>query len=105
MARFDVYLNPGAHGSTTPYLVDVQSDLLDVLDSRVVIPLQSLEHFLKVKLPTQLTPVLQVNGKDYVLETPKMGSVPNRILKNSITSLSDQQETIIGALDFLFQGY
>jgi toxin CcdB len=76
-----------------------------VLDSRVVIPLQSLEHFLKVKLPTQLTPVLQVNGKDYVLETPKMGSVPNRILKNSITSLSDQQETIIGALDFLFQGY
>jgi toxin CcdB len=105
VARFDVYPNPGAHASTTPYLLDVQSNLLDGLDSRMVIPLRSLEHFAKVKLPTRLTPVLQINGKDYFLETPKMGAVPNRILKNSAASLSDQQEQITGALDCLFQGY
>jgi toxin CcdB len=105
MARFDVYPNPGAHASTTPYLLDVQTGLLDGLDSRVVIPLRSLAHFAKVKLPTRLTPVLQVNGQDYLLETPKMGSVPARILKNSVASLSEQQEHITGALDFLFQGY
>ncbi len=105
MARFDVYPNPGAHASTTPYLLDVQTGLLDGLDSRVVIPLRSLAHFAKVKLPTRLTPVLQVNGQDYLLETPKMGSVPGRILKNSVASLSAQQEHITGALDFLFQGY
>ncbi|MBK7051488.1 MAG: CcdB family protein [Rhodoferax sp.] len=105
MARFDVYPNPGAHASTTPYLLDVQTGLLDGLDSRVVIPLRSLAHFAKVKLPTRLTPVLQVNGQDYLLETPKMGSVPGRILKNSVASLSEQQEHITGALDFLFQGY
>jgi len=29
MARFDVYANPGSHAVTTPYLLDVQSDLLD----------------------------------------------------------------------------
>ena len=45
MARFDVYANPGGHAETTPYLLDVQSDLLDGLDSRMVIPLRSLEHF------------------------------------------------------------
>jgi toxin CcdB len=105
MARFDVYPNPGAHCSTTPYLLDVQSDLLDGLDSRVVIPLRSLEHFAKVKLPTQLTPVLTINGKDYLLETPKMGAVPKHILKNLVASLSAQQDQITGALDFLFQGY
>jgi toxin CcdB len=105
MARFDVYPNPGAHCSTTPYLLDVQSDLLDGLDSRVVIPLRSLEHFAKVKLPTRLTPVLKINGKDYLLETPKMGAVPTRILKHVVISLSDQQDQITGALDFLFQGY
>ena len=105
MARFDVYSNPGAHASTTPYLLDVQSNLLDGLDSRMVIPLRSLEHFAKVKLPTRLTPVFHINGKDYLLETPKMGAVPNRILKGSVASLSDQQELIAGALDFLFQGY
>jgi toxin CcdB len=105
MARFDIYPNPGAHASTTPYLLDVQSDLLDALDSRMVIPLRSLDHFAKVKLPTRLTPVVRVDDKDYLLETPKMGAVPNRVLKNSVSSLSGQQEQIIAALDFLFQGY
>lgn len=105
MARFDVYPNPGAHANTTPYLLDVQSDLLDGLDSRMVIPLRSLEHFAKVKLPARLTPVLQVHGKDYLLETPKMGAVAQRILKISVASLAQEQDQIMGALDFLFQGY
>lgn len=105
MARFDVYANPGSHSNTTPYLLDVQSDLLDGLGSRMVIPLRSLEHYAKVKLPTRLTPVLQVNGKDYLLETPKMGAVPQRILKTSLASLADDQDQITDALDFLFQGY
>ena len=51
MARFDVYANPGSHAGTTPYLLDVQSDLLNSLDTKMVIPLRSLKHFPKVKLP------------------------------------------------------
>ncbi len=105
MARFDVYPNPGALSRTTPYLLDVQSDLLDGLDSRMVVPLRSLEHFAQVKLPTRLTPVLQVNDKSYLLETPKMGAVPQRILKTAVACLAEAQEQITGALDFLFQGY
>lgn len=105
MARFDVYANPGAHASTTPYLLDVQSNLLDALDSRMVIPLRSLEHFAQVKLPTRLTPVLSIQGKEYLLETPKMGAVPRRVLKDCVASLNDEQARITAALDFLFQGY
>ncbi len=105
MARFDVYANPGAQAKTTPYLLDVQSDLLDNLDSRIVIPLRGMEHFAKVKLPTRLTPVLSVNGRDYLLETPKMAAVPLRILKAPLASLAAAQAEITGALDFLFQGY
>lgn len=105
MARFDVYPNPGAHASTTPYLLDVQSDLLDGLDSRMMIPLRNLEHFPKVKLPTRLTPVLAIKGKDFLLETPKMGAVPQRILKSPVASLAAEQASITAALDFLFQGF
>lgn len=105
MARFDVYENPGSHVATTPYLLDVQSDLLDGLDSRMVVPLRSVAHFPTVKLPTQLTPLLSVAGQDFLLETPKMGAVPKRILKIPVTSLADEQARIISALDFLFQGY
>ena len=105
MARFDVYANPGNHAATTPYLLDVQSDLLDGLDTRMVIPLRSLETFPKVKLSTRLTPILRVQGQDLLLETPKMGAVPQRVLKTPVTSLAGDQTQISVAMDFLFQGY
>lgn len=105
MARFDVYANTGRHAQTTPYLLDVQSDLLDGLDSRIVIPLRTLQHFPSVHLPTRLTPVLTVNGERFLLETPKMGAVPQRLLKSPLATLAGQQATITAALDFLFQGY
>lgn len=105
MARFDVFPNPGVHHRSTPYLLDVQSDLFDGLDSRMVVPLRSLAHFPSVKLPARLTPVLTVAGADYLLETPKMGAVPQRVLKNPVASMAEQQACIMAALDFLFQGY
>ena len=105
MARFDVYANPSRHAHTTPYLLDVQSDLLDGLDSRMVIPLRSLKHFPKVKLSNRLTPVLRIEGDDYLLEKPKMGAVPQRVLKTPVASLAEEQIQIIAAVDFLFQGY
>ena len=105
MARFDVYANPGAHANTTPYLLDVQSGLLDGLDSRVVVPLRSVAHFPRVKLPSRLTPVFTIQGQACLLETPKLGAVPLRVLKQPVVSLTDSQAEITAALDFLFQGY
>ena len=105
MARFDVYANPGSHATTTPYLLDVQSDLLSDLDSRMVIPLRRIDRFPKVKLPTRLTPVLQINAQDYLLETPKMGAIPQRLLKAPVSTLQSEQARITGAMDFLFNGY
>ena len=105
MARFDVYPNPGQHAKTTPYLLDVQSDLLDGLDSRMVIPLRVLASFPKVNLPRRLTPVLTIEGADFLLETPKMGAVPRSLLKYPVVSLVDEHSQITAALDFLFQGF
>jgi len=105
MARFDVFANPGSHAATTPFLLDVQSNLLGGLDTRMVIPLRSLKHFPPVKLPTQLSPVFNIEGQDCLLETPKMAAVPERVLKVPVTSLADEQDRIVAALDFLFQGY
>ena len=105
MARFDVYANPSGHATTTPYLLDVQSDLLDGLDSRMVIPLRRLKAFPKVKLSTRLTPIFTIRGEGFLLETPKMGAVPYRALKSPVASLTQEQGQIMAALDFLFQGY
>jgi len=105
MARFDVYENPGKRAGTTPYLLDVQSNLLDELDTRMVVPLRHLEHFKNIDLPRLLTPVFRVEGQEFLLETPKMGAVPRRLLKSRVTSLEEKRVQIMGALDFLFQGY
>ena len=105
MARFDVFANSGPHAASTPYLLDVQCDLLDGLDSRVVIPLRRLSHFAPVKLPENLMPVFSVNGQDCLLETPKMAAVPLRILKAPVASLAAQQDRVVAAMDFLFNGY
>lgn len=105
MARFDVYVNPSGRTDVTPYLVDVQCNLLDGLDSRVVIPLRRAEHFADVQLPRTLMPVLRVGAQKLLLETPKLAAVPRRVLKQPVASLAQEQELIVAALDFLFQGY
>jgi len=105
VARFDVFRNSGPHAATTPYLLDVQNDLFVGLDSCVVVPLRSLDHFANVRLPERLTPVFRIEGRDCILETPKMAAIPRRLLKKPISTLSHEQSTIMAALDFLFQGY
>ncbi len=105
MARFEVYRNAGPYAATTPYLLDVQSNLLDELESCVVIPMRRLDRFASARLPTLLTPVFDVEGQACLLETPKLAAVPRRLLKDRVTSLASDQSRIAGALDFLFQGY
>jgi toxin CcdB len=105
MARFDVYRNSSATSDDVPYLLDVQSDVLSALDSRVVVPLRRLDRFPAVKLPTNLSPIVVVDGLECVLETPKLAAVPARILKSPMMSLEAQRFEIGAALDFLFQGF
>ena len=68
-------------------------------------PLRALASFPKVNLPRRLTPVLSIEGADFLLETPKMGAVPRSLLKYPVVSLVDEQSQITAALDFLFQGF
>ncbi|GHU35819.1 plasmid maintenance protein CcdB [Betaproteobacteria bacterium] len=106
MARYDVFPNPGASERVTPYLLDVQSDLLDALDSRMVIPLRRARDFPAfAKRPERLLPAMKIGNEVFMLETPKMAAVPARVLKAPFASLAAERERITAALDFLFQGF
>ena len=105
MARFDVCATPGRHADSTPYLLDVQSDLLDGLDSRVVIPLRRRERFPAVPLADRLTPTLSIAGAEFILETPKMGAVPRRALGAPLLSLAAEQARVTAAMEFVFRGF
>ena len=105
MARFDVYANPGRHADSTPYLLDVQSDLLDGLESCVVIPLRRRERFPAVPLADRLTPTVRIEGAEYMLETPKMGAVPRRALGAPLLSLAAERARVTAAMEFVFRGF
>ena len=105
MARFEVFRNSGAHADDVPYLLDVQSDLLHGLDTRVVIPLRRRDRFPASRIPQRLTPVFEIEGIACLLETPKLAAVPRRLLKQPVHSLTAEQAAITGALDFLFHGF
>jgi len=105
MPRFDVYRNSGSQASVTPYLLDVQSDLLQGLETRVVVPLRRRDRFPGTSIPDNLTPTFDIEGIECLLETPKLAAVPLRLLKTPVTSLASKQFEITAALDFLFQGF
>lgn len=104
MAQFDVYRNANpASRARIPYLLDIQSDLLDPLATRVVVPLCKRE-VLRGKLAERLNPVLEIRGRKVAMLTPELAGVPRRMLGERIGNLSDERQSIIAALDLLITG-
>lgn len=99
MARFSVYRNPDATG----FLLDVQANILDHLNTRVVVPLMPLSI---APTPAKgLNPVFNVTGEPMVMVTQFMAAVPTSLLKFPESSLELSRNEITAALDFLLQGF
>ncbi|TXS89485.1 plasmid maintenance protein CcdB [Parahaliea maris] len=99
MARFDIYLNRGGDG----YLLDVQSDLLSGLNTRVVVPLLPRKG---APTPAQrLNPVFLLEGGEVVMATQFLAAVPETELQASIGSLDHAVDEVQAALDMLFLGF
>ena len=104
MAQFAVHKNKNPRTrSIFPFLVDVQSDPLDPLNTRVVIPLSKAVALAK-KPVSNLMPVLTFDGEDYVLVTPQLAGVARSDLGAQAGSLLDERAKIIAAIDFLLMG-
>src|SRR5690554_6874380 len=98
MARYDVFTNPD--GGVAPYLLDVQSDLLDGLNTRIAVPLIRVSAF--PKPATRLHPVFQIEGQAVVMATHLMASVAISELRHPVASLDEEDQAIGAALDMIF---
>ncbi len=104
MAQFSVYANKNAATkSRFPYLLDVQSDLLSELETRVVIPLCP-QRSMKGKPFTVLMPVVEIAGKAHVLITPQLAGIAKKELGTAVADLGAQRGAIVAALDLLVTG-
>lgn len=98
MAQLDVFRTVDGE-----YLVDFQSDLLDHLSTRFVIPLANPNKGPKVA--ERLNPIFTIDGERLALYTQFALTVPETDLKDRITSLSEQRYVIMDAFDLLISGY
>ena len=103
MKQFDVYTNTDSDTNQAyPYFVDVQTELLDALNSRVVIPLTTA---LPDKgLPNNICPKVEIDGEQHYLLTYQITTVSSSFLRKHECSLLLNRTDIINSLDFLISG-
>lgn len=104
MTQFTLYKNEDKSSRKTyPYFVNVQSDLLNDLNSRLVIPLSpgSAVNNTNAK---KLCPIINLDEGTFILLVHQMTSVPRSILKAEITSLKSYRCEIMDAIDMLITG-
>lgn len=104
MAQFSVYknLDPGSKAAY-PYLLDIQSELLHDLSTRVVVPLAPASGMAGKTIKT-LMPVFKLAGKNHVLLTPQLAGIARKQLGDVVADCSSQRDEIIAALDLLISG-
>jgi toxin CcdB len=98
MARFTVHKMLG--GSL---VVNLQSDLLDWAETRVVAPLVLAE---KSPPPAKhLNPIITLDNQQFVLIIQSMAAVRTSALSVAVGDLSDYHDEITRAVDMVFQGF
>lgn len=97
MARFDVFRLSGG------LVVDVQTDLLSGLETRLVMPLLPLGS---APVPaTRLNPVVDFQGDRYALQPQFMSAIAQRHLSKPLGSLDKDYDRVIASLDMIFNGF
>ena len=104
MPQFTVHRNPNPDTQAAyPLLLDVQSDLMAELGTRVVVPLCPASA-MKGGLITTLTPVFEIEGKQYALFTPQLAGISIKQVGAKVTDLAQHRDEIMAALDLLITG-
>jgi toxin CcdB len=104
MPQFSVYRNPNPDSRASfPFLLDVQSDLTADLATRMVAPL-SPASAMRGKIINTLTPLLEIDGKQYAMLTPQLAGVSKKQLGTRVADVAARRDEILAALDLLITG-
>ncbi|MEX2445047.1 MAG: CcdB family protein [Alkalispirochaeta sp.] len=104
MAQFDIHVNTdGKTKGRTPYLLDVQAELLSELATRVVIPLRPRGDQ-EPWIISRLHPIITVGEGRYVAVVSEIAGIPAPILGEIIANAQHQRSEIIAAIDLAITG-
>ena len=104
MAQFDVYANPSkTQRGEIPWMVDIQSDILDKLPTRLVIPL-ALRPNMPAAMPRSLCPIISWNGTTLVALPHLAAQFRVKDLGPVHGNLRPQASQFVDALDAVASG-
>ena len=103
MAQFDVFPNPGRNRERIPYVLDVQSDLLRDLSTRVVVPL-GVPEIVERQYLSALNPLFKVARRQVVMLSTEIAHLPSRLLVRPVGNLEAQRFDILRAIDAVLSG-
>ena len=102
--QYDIYDNPGSRmRDIYPYVVDIQSNLLGSLATRMVIP-PAVATVAPHAVPRQLCPLIAVRGKRLTLMPFEAAPLDKRLLKTRVASAKDSASAIVAAMDAMMSG-
>jgi len=105
MAQFAVHINLNpATKDHYPFLLDIQNQLLDSLDTRLVIPLVLFTKY-ESKPIKELMPIVTIHTKKYLVLTPLQAGIHRKLLGSIVADVSSKRQEIISSLDFLITGF
>jgi len=105
MASYAVFGNPDPRtNGDIPFLLDVQSDLLAILGTRVVVPLYR-KQVAGPQAMTRLTPLLRFQGQELVAMVPELAGIPQRRLGPVLGNLASARAELLQAIDLLLTGF
>ena len=103
MAQYDVFTNPSSSAADgIPYVVVIQSDLLDALATRLTVPLAVLGG--ATKAPPALCPVIVVKGPRLHALAHYAAPLPARVLRRPVDNVAAQGSALVSALDAVLSG-
>ena len=105
MPQYDVYPNPSRSAAAgIPFVVVIQSDLLDALPTRLVVPL-ALSDASPGRAPAALCPLVTVNGQRLHALAHYAAPLPAGLLRQPVSNVAAQSSTLVAAIDAVLSGF
>jgi toxin CcdB len=103
VTQFAAFENPNRDTRKAyPFLLDIQSDLIQDLTSTIVIPLAPKRAMSKPI--SRLNPTVSINGTIYVVLTQQISGYARSALGKPVADLSQERYALIAAIDFVISG-
>lgn len=105
MNQFDIFRNINPKSSKdVPFLINLQSDPLDLLTSKIVAPLRKEADYSDQKL-SRIHITIKIRNIDYIIFISEMAAISSDLMGEKVMNAAALRQKLISAIDLLFTGF